>query len=355
MTFRGPSPAKHKGWNNGNPIYDIEGWKVVIRFDKPHEESSDGTLTAPAIEYDRDTRDRGTPLDVAIVNGDLQIPISAIVEHAIERSDPLDIVSHFWANEEVREAFAEALASAYSDGEWYGGGSHSFNGNRTKILQQMGCVLLDDRLNGLVAALQMAEYYQRRYEKIVKMMDWGGYGSSVELPERPGLLPPIVLASMDELRVAFPRLDGEDDETWNRRLNNRRQMLGPEDPDSRIGSKSYYESGHFWREKLIELWGLKPILEGGLVAIETNELDELRRKAALYDKLPPIVAVPAASIETWASDAPDRPRAACENSGDPQCKVCGATMHESCGRPAVQTAYELAHAKPLTPDDEIPF
>ena len=103
-----PTKAECVATVNDEPVYEVGyQWHVTVHKDgsvtyrKKHSIRSDASTLLPNMRADGE---------------ELCIPITDFVDVILSRLDPADLARALWSNEDVREAFMDALAERFSQG-----------------------------------------------------------------------------------------------------------------------------------------------------------------------------------------------------------------------------------------------
>lgn len=219
--------ATHTGTSDGKPQYRLG--RYTITFD-PAADPEDA-LRVEARRYG--DKERGP--DIEISDRQIIIDIDGLVDFILDRAAPGQIAEAMWANhEDVRRAFVERFFSTITESPW-DDGDRDWDHLREDLLTKLGRDLLHRRLNNMSRVLQSAQHYERKYWELyhARRLVLTGDGD-----KRPDWLPPF-------------RVSDHDGQT---------EVWVQDDPEYRIGSQDWLEARDWWRAKLIELWGLTPVL-----------------------------------------------------------------------------------------------
>lgn len=220
---------------NGTKVFNILGPRVF----KIHP---DGSTTSEYREryYNNrsDTNPRQTFPNLTVVDGEMRLPMSDIIDEIVSRASKEDLAHALLEDPDVRQNMIYGLSERYS----YEGLDDK---DRRLFIDKIKESIHSTALDKLVDTLHLLESAARNkaYSVHIKY-DYGNHYQSV-------------LDDIDLFYDSGVLLDGMSVSEWIKIRHGNPSMFNYMDKDYEIGGKHWNESRDFWRNKVIELFNVE--------------------------------------------------------------------------------------------------
>mgnify|MGYP001290679518 CR=1 FL=1 len=208
-----PTKAEARHFIGGDKpaaVFRIGKYEVTV----PGEDRDDITYRVP---YHTNTNPRSTLPNMDISDGEIRISLSDLVDETLSRLSPVELAQALWSNQEVREAFCDALTGGWN--------SEFTDQERRRVLRELKEAvhsIAQDKLSSSMAKLEYDVAKRSFFYHEVGRVNESLYESEQQLRHSTG-----------NEALALPRLKHED-----------------HDPDFKIGGKHWNEARDFWRKEV---------------------------------------------------------------------------------------------------------
>jgi len=106
--------SKHRETNGDKHslVFTVGKYRVSVPVSDP---DADFDITYQVDRYGRGGNPRDTLPNMEVSDGELRIPVSDLVDTILTRIDPVELAQALWADDDVKEAFMEAMTQRYAD------------------------------------------------------------------------------------------------------------------------------------------------------------------------------------------------------------------------------------------------